>query len=251
MYNQIKTDKEIEAMRSGGKILAQILRETKDRVKAGVSTKSLADYVAKRIQDFDDVTAVTLGYQGYPDVICISVNDEVVHGIPKESVILKDGDVVSLDFVVRHKGMVTDAATTTTVGNTDKKIQRLIKTTERSLYDGIQAIKGETRVGDIAAAVENTLKNSNLGVVKDMVGHGVGHEMHEEPNIPNYGQKGSGPLLRPGMTVAIEPMATLGTDRIYVDKDGWTIKTADQSIAAHFEHTILVTEHGYEILTQE
>lgn len=248
MYNQVKTAQEIEAMRSGGKILATILNELKQQVRSGITTKSLADYAAMRLKE-NGAKPETLGYQGYPDVLCVSVNDEVVHGIPKESLVLKDGDVVSLDFVVRYKGMVTDAAITTIVGKSDKKIQRLIDTTQRSLMDGIAAIKGVTRVGDIANAVENTLSKGGYGIVRDLVGHGVGHEMHEEPNIPNYGRKGSGPLLKPGMTIAIEPMATLGTDRVYMAEDGWTIKTADGSLAAHFEHTILVTEHGCEILT--
>ncbi len=249
MYNQVKTAEEIQAMREGGKILATILQELKGRVAPGITTKELADYAAAQLK-VHGAQPVTLGYQGYPDVLCVSVNDEVVHGIPKKDLILKDGDIVSLDFVVRYKGMVTDAALSTIVGNSNKKIQQLLQKTEASLYAGIEAIKGVTRVGDIAYAVENTLEKGGYGIVKDLVGHGVGHEMHEEPNIPNYGRKGSGPLLKPGMTIAIEPMATLGTDRVYLDEDGWTVKTYDGSLAAHFEHTILVTEHGYEILTQ-
>ncbi len=248
MYNQIKTSEEIDAMRAGGKILATILAHLKSEVKPGISTKQLADMAAELLNKHD-AHPVTLGYQGYPDVICISVNDEVVHGIPNDYVLV-DGDIVSLDLVVRYKGMVTDAAITTVAGKVERKIQRLINTTEAALYAGIESIKGETRVGDIANAVEKTLNKGGYGIVRDLVGHGVGHEMHEEPNIPNYGMKGSGPLLKPGMTIAIEPMATLGTDDVYIDDDGWTVKTEDGSLAAHFEHTILVTEQGYEILTQ-
>ena len=249
MYNQVKTDTEIQAMREGGKILATILSELKPRVVAGTSTKDLADYAAERLKALG-AEPVTLGYQGYPDVLCVSVNDEVVHGIPKKSTIIKSGDIVSLDFVVRYKNMITDAAISVIVGSADEKLQRLVRTTEASLMAGIQSIKGATRVGDIASAVENVLNKGGYGIVKDLVGHGVGHEMHEEPNIPNYGRKGSGPLLKPGMTIAIEPMATLGTDKVYLDDDGWTVKTNDGSLSAHFEHTILVTEHGFEILTQ-
>lgn len=250
MFSRTKTAKEIEAMRQGGQILAQILAELKDRVQPGISTKSLADYAASRLRDFG-AEPVTLGYHGFPDVLCVSVNNEVVHGIPKTTHILKDGDIVSLDFVVKYKGMITDAAVTVTAGKASPKIQRFIRTTEMALMNGIGAITGSVRVGDIGNAVEKTLRQAGYGVVEDMVGHGVGHEMHEEPNIPNYGAKGSGPLLKPGMTIAIEPMATLGEHRVYCDNDGWTIKTVDASLSAHFEHTILITENGAEILTSQ
>lgn len=248
MFNKIKTTQEIDAMRAGGRILAQILQEVKEKVQPGVSTKELADHAAKRLKDFK-AEPVTLGYLGYPDVLCVSVNDEVVHGIPKVDHILKEGDIVGLDFVVKYQGMITDAALSVVAGKSSPKIQQFISTTERALLDGINTINGATRVGDIANAVETTLKKAGYGVVEDLVGHGVGHEMHEEPNIPNYGRKGSGMLLKPGMTIAIEPMATLGSHQVYCDRDGWTIKTADGSLAAHFEHTILITEHAAEILT--
>lgn len=248
MLNKVKTPAEITAMRAGGKILAQILQELVGRVKPEISTKELADYAAQRLAQLG-AEPVTLGYFGFPDVLCVSVNDEVVHGIPKADHILKDGDIVSLDFVVKYKGMITDAAVTTTVGQASPQIQRFINITKQSLEAGIQAINSGSRVGDISYAVEKTLKKAGYGVVEDLVGHGVGHEMHEEPNIPNYGSKNSGPLLKPGMTIAIEPMATLGTHKVYCDSDGWTIKTQDGSLAAHFEHTILITEDGAEILT--
>lgn len=248
MFNRVKTVQEIQAMREGGKILATILNELKTHVRAGTSTKDLADYAARRLKE-NKAEPVTLGYQGYPDVLCVSLNDEVVHGIPKDDLIIKDGDVVSLDFVVKYKGMITDAAITAVVGKVDRKIQRLVDTTQDSLMQGISAINRGTRVGDIANAVETTLNKGGYGVVKDLVGHGVGHEMHEEPNIPNYGSRGTGPLLKPGMTIAIEPMATLGTDKVYIADDGWTVKTVDGSLAAHFEHTILITDNGAEILT--
>lgn len=249
MFNKTKTPQEIEAMRQGGQILAQILSELKDRVVPGINTKDLADYAAGRLHDFG-AEPVTLGYHGFPDVLCVSVNNEVVHGIPKSTHILKEGDIVSLDFVVKYKGMITDAAVSVVAGKASPKIQRFIDTTEAALMHGISAITGSVRVGDIANAVEKTLRQAGYGVVEDLVGHGVGHEMHEEPNIPNYGMKGSGPLLKPGMTIAIEPMATLGSHRVYCDSDGWTIKTVDASLAAHFEHTILITEDGAEILTR-
>ena len=235
-------------MREGGKILAEILSELKNKVQPGVSTKYLADYAAKRLRDFK-AEPVTLGYHGFPDVLCVSVNDEVVHGIPKLNYKINDGDLVSLDFVVKYKGMITDAAITVGAGKLSSKIQQLINTTEMALMNGIGTINGQVRVGDIANAVEITLKKAGYGVVEDLVGHGVGHEMHEEPNIPNYGTKGRGILLKPGMTIAIEPMATMGSHRVYCDNDGWTIKTVDGSLSAHFEHTILITEQGAEILT--
>ena len=249
MYNKIKTPDEIQAMQEGGKILARILQELRDAAKPGMTTKQLAQLAATRLHDFH-TEPVTLGYHGFPDVLCVSVNEEVVHGIPREDKVLQEGDILSLDLVVKYKGMITDAAITLPVGKVKPEIQRFIDTTRQSLYKGIDAVTGAVRVGDISNAVEKTLKNAGYGVVEDLVGHGVGHEMHEAPNIPNYGREGSGPLLKPGMTIAIEPMATLGGHEVYCDRDGWTIKTADNSVAAHFEHTILLTEHGAEILTQ-
>jgi len=245
-----KTAAEIEAMREGGKILAQIFEGLKKQVKAGVTEKELDVWVDAEIKARGAIATYKTDEVKFPAAICISTNEQIVHSIPSDYV-LQDGDVVSFDLVITYKNMKTDSAFTMVVGGKPNGVQKhLIQATERSLYAGIDAIKGPVRVGDIAAAIEKVLSDAKLGIIRELVGHGVGHEMHESPEIPNYGRKGTGPLLAPGDTIAIEPMATLGGEKISVEDDGWTISTWDGSIAAHFEHTVLITEDGAEILTQ-
>lgn len=249
-YTRVKTPAEIAAMRTAGKMLATVLSVCSQQLAAGMSTKELADIAAKEVKSLGGKPSF-LGQYGFPDVICISVNDEVVHGIPRLSHIIKEGDIVSMDFGVTYDGMITDSATSVIVGQPkSKRHVTLLKTTEDSLYAGIATLRHGVKVGDIGNAVERVLTSQQLGNVRDMVGHGVGHDLHEEPNIPNYGKKGRGDQLSAGMTIAIEPMATLGTHRIMVDPDGWTIRTQDHSLSAHFEHTVLITESGSEILTE-
>ncbi|MCA9348344.1 type I methionyl aminopeptidase [Candidatus Saccharibacteria bacterium] len=251
MYTRIKTSKEIEAMRSSGKILAQVLGTVERASAVGVSTKYLADLAASELKTLGGKPPF-LGYgdvhNAFPDVICISVNDAVVHGIPS-SYELRSGDIVSIDFGVNYDGMITDAARTFCVDGTSNELKKLIKDTERSMYAGIDALKNGVRVGDVSSAIQKVLVAGGYGIVRDLVGHGVGHELHEEPDIPNYGFAGRGDVLKAGMTIAIEPMATMGGHGVYVDDDGWTIKTTDGSLAAHFENTVLITDKGYEILT--
>lgn len=235
-------------MREGGRILATVLQFLSAKVEENMTTKYLADETARELKKLGG-TPTTLGYKGFPDVICISVNDEVVHGIPGGQV-LKDGDLVSFDFVVTYKGMVTDAATTVIIGEGTGQKRKLLKATRESLEIGIDRVKSGIHIGDVSAAIEARLRRDNLGVVEDLVGHGVGYEMHEPPEIPNFGVAGRGEILKTDMTIAIEPMATLGGKEVFVDTDGWTVKTRDHSLSAHFEHTILVTESGAEILTQ-
>lgn len=248
---KLKTTAEIEAMRQGGKILAQIFEDLKPRVKAGVSEKELDAWVDSEIKARGATATYKTDEVSFPAAICISTNEQIVHSVPSDYV-LQDGDVVSFDLVITYKGMKTDSAFTMIVGDKPNGIKKhLLQATEQSLYAGIDAIKGPVRIGDISAAVEKVLKDAKLGIIRELVGHGVGHEMHEAPEVPNYGRKGTGPLLSPGDTIAIEPMATLGGEKIVVDQDdGWTISTWDGSLAAHFEHTVLVTENGAEILTQ-
>lgn len=248
MYTKIKTESEIESMRKAGKICAQILGLLCKIVEPGMSTKDLAEITAKEIKKAK-ADASFLGYSGFPSVICISVNEEVVHGIPTTSKIIKKDDIVSFDLGITCDGMIVDSARSCIVGQGNDKTNKLLKETEKSLMAGISVIKSGCKIGDISYAIEKVLKAGGYGIVRDLVGHGVGHEVHEEPNIPNYGNKGSGPVLKTGMTIAVEPMATLGSHDVYVDKDGWTIKTRDLSLSAHFEHTILVTDKGFEILT--
>lgn len=248
-FTKVKTPEEIDSMRTAGKMLATVLQHVKNRAVAGMSTQDLCDRAAAELKTLGG-TPTILGYQGFPEAMCISVNDEVVHGIPNKLNLLEDGDVVSIDFCVTFKGMIADAALTFTIGQVDPKVQKLIASTERALMAGIDVCKAGVRVGDISAAIQKVLDAGNYGIVRDLVGHGVGHEMHEDPNIPNYGHAGRGPVLQAGMTIAIEPMATLGGWQVSMDNDGWTIRTRDRSLAAHFEHTVLITEKGYEILTQ-
>lgn len=245
-----KTDAEIQAMREGGKILAQIFEGLKRQIRPGVSERELDAWVASEIKRHGAIATYQTEEVKFPGVICISVNDAIVHSIPTDYV-LQAGDVVGFDLVITYKGMKTDSAFTVVVGGKPNSAQKhLLQTTERSLYAGIDAIKGPVRVGDISAAIEKVLADAKLGIIRELVGHGIGHEMHEAPEVPNYGKPGTGPLLTPGDTIAIEPMATLGGERIKVDDDGWTISTRDGSLGAHFEHTVLITEGGAEILTR-
>jgi methionyl aminopeptidase len=250
MTTQIKTVNEITAMRESGRMLATVLQILRGEVRAGMSTQDLADRAALELKALGGQPSF-LGYQGFPDVICISLNQEVVHGIPSKDRIINEGDLIGLDFGVTYKGMITDGAISMIVGKPKQKGHvDLLKNTEAALQVGIGAVHDQVRTGDIGHAIEKFLKHHRYGIVRDLVGHGVGHELHEDPNIPNYGRANTGPWLSKGMTIAIEPMVTLGTDRVLVADDGWTILTADKSWAAHFEHTILITEDGAEILTQ-
>jgi methionyl aminopeptidase len=246
-----KTPEEVQAMRDGGKILAGIFRDLRAQVVAGKTEIELDAWVDKEITKRGAIATYKTPEVNFPAAICISTNDQIVHSIPTDYV-LQEGDLVSFDLVITYKKMKTDSAFTMVVGDKPNGVQKhLINATERSLYAGIDAIKGPTRTGDIGAAVEKVLRNNKLGIIRELVGHGIGHEMHESPpDIPNYGKKGSGGFLKPGSTIAIEPMATLGGERIVQENDGWTISTRDGSLAAHFEHTVLITEDGVEILTQ-
>ena len=250
MQTKVKTKSEIAAMRESGRMLAGVLATLKPRVRPGVSTKELADLASAELKALGG-EASFLGYQGFPDVICISLNDEVVHGIPSPERIVQEGDIVGLDFGVTYKGMITDSAISVIAGKPKAKGHRdLLARTEKALQTGIQVVHDRVRTGDIGSAIESYLSQYPYGIVRDMVGHGVGHNVHEDPNVPNYGRADTGPWLDKGMTIAIEPMVTLGTDQVYIAPDGWTIKTADGKWAAHFEHTVLITEDGAEILTK-
>ena len=188
------------------------------------------------------------GFEGFPATLCTSINDEVVHGIPSNRK-LKKGDIITIDMVIGYKGYQGDAAWTYKVGDISKEKEYLMEHTEKALYEGIKMVKPGARVGDISAAVEKYARSHNLGIVKELCGHGIGTDMHEDPNVPNYGASGTGPILKAGMVICIEPMLNLGTDDIYEEDDGWTIRTEDGKSAAHYEHTVLITKDGYEILT--
>lgn len=252
MQHRIKTEAQIQAMREGGRIIAQIYADLKTYVQPGMSELEIDAWVATQIKKHGAIATYKTSEVNFPNVICISTNEEIVHGVPSEYV-LEAGDIVSFDLVIEYKGMKTDAAFTMVVGEEPKGVKKhLLNVTERSLYAGIDAIKGRgTMTGDIGAAVEKVLKDGKLGIIRELVGHGVGLEMHMPPEVPNWGRMGSGTLLHPGDTIAIEPMATLKGEKIITDaNDGWTISSRDGSLAAHFEHTVLITERGAEILTQ-
>jgi methionyl aminopeptidase len=244
----IKTPEEIELLRIAGEITGDTHNYLKKFIKPGITTGELDklayDYILSR-----DCTPSFKGYDGFPGTICASVNDEVVHGIPGNRV-LQEGDIITLDIGACYKGYHGDSAWTYPVGKISKKCEDLLEWTRESLFEGLSVIKDGAHVGDIGAAVSKCARRHNLGVVKELVGHGVGTDVHEDPDVPNYGFAGTGPLLKEGMVIAVEPMLNLGTPKIYILDDDWTIITADGKPSAHFEHTVLVTKDGYEILTK-
>ncbi len=247
MLTKVKSSVQIESMRESGRMLATVLELLRAKTVAGITPVDLSRIAAEELKHLGGEPAFK-GYQGFPDIICISVNNQVQHSIPN-AVALKTGDIANYDFGVRYRGMITDAGITVAIGEISKDAQRLIKGTRLALENGIRAVRNGCRVGDISAAVESVLRSHKLGIVQELVGHGVGEQLHEDPNIPNYGKAGKGPILNSGMTVAIEPIANLGGEGIFEDSDGWTLWTKDGSLSAQFEHTVLVTDDGAEILT--
>ncbi len=246
-----KTINELAAMRESGRMLATVLQMIQNEVRAGMTPKDVSRMAACELERLGGQPSFK-GFMGYQDIICISTNNEVQHGIPNEH-IFNNGDIVNFDFGVTYQGMVTDSGISLCIGgidHTDMDGKRLLKGTEQALYAGIDRVREGARVGDISAAVQAVLERYDLGIVRELVGHGVGHALHEDPEIPNYGRAGDGPVLRAGMTIAIEPITTLGSPRIFQAHDGWTLLTQDGSRSAQFEHTVLVTKDGYEILTQ-
>ena len=248
----IKTGDEIERMRDAGRCAAEVLDLVRAHVAPGISTWDL-DQLAKQTMDKLGAKSAAFGYGGpenpFPSHICISINEQVVHGIGRKNVVLKEGDVVSLDVALSYKGFVGDNTATLGVGTLEKPVENLLKVTEEALYKGIeQAVEGN-RVGDISWAIQSHGEKHRLGVVRELVGHGVGRSMHEEPQVPNVGCAHKGPVLKAGMTIAIEPMFTLGLPVLRTLDDGWTVVTRDGRYSAHFEHTILITKDLPEILT--
>lgn len=243
----IKDKREIELMKHAGLLVSKMHKFIKPYIKEGITTKELDklcyDFIKK-----NDAVPSCLGYEGYPATLCTSVNDTVVHGIPGNEK-LKNGDIISIDVVIGYKGYQGDAAWTYSVGEIDDEKKYLLEHTKEALYEGIKMVKPGNRIGDISNAVELCANKYNLGIVKELCGHGIGLDMHEDPDIPNYGEKGKGPRLKEGMIICIEPMLNLGSADIYMKDDNWTIKTIDKRPSAHFEHTVLVTKDGYEILT--
>lgn len=242
-----KTESEIEMMRESGKILKNTLELLEKEVKPGISTKQL-DKIAHDYIVSCGARPACLGYSGFPASICTSVDDMVVHGIPREDQILKEGQIIGIDLCVKYKGFITDAARTFAVGKISPEKQRLIDVTKESFFEGIKDIKAGSRVGDIGSKVQRYVEKNGYSVVRDLVGHGVGKNMHEDPSIPNYGMAGTGAKLPAGITIAVEPMVNQGKYNV-VFNGMWDVRTADGKPSAHYENTIVITEGGVEILT--
>lgn len=244
----LKTDEEIELMRLANQLVGKTLGELAKHITAGVSTLQLDKIAEEYIRDNGAVPAF-LGYGGFPNSICASVNENVVHGIPSSSCVLRDGDIISIDCGTVLNGFVGDSAYTFCVGNVDPTVKNLLKTTKDALYLGIESALEGKRLGDISHAVQAYCESKGFSVVRELVGHGIGHNMHEEPEVPNYGKKGYGPLLRSGMCICIEPMINMGTKNVVFERDGWTVRTRDKKPSAHFEHCIAIRPNGPEILS--
>lgn len=245
----LKTEKEIELMKQAGHINYLCHQLLASKIRPGITTKEL-DKIAYDFIIENGGRPSFLNYEGFPASICVSINDEVVHGIPDDRV-LENGDIISIDIGVIYKGYHSDSANTYGVGTISDKKAYLIEHTKKSLYEGLKAVKDGARIGDIGNAIETYAHQHRLGVVRELVGHGVGKHLHEKPDVPNYGHPNTGMVLKAGMTLAIEPMLNLGSRNIYLLDNDWTIVTADGKPSAHFEHTVLVTEDGYIILTGE
>ena len=244
----IKSKQELDLMREAGKVCGQILRHLADIIKPGISTLEIDRFVEKTVREHG-MTAAEKGYCGYPASVCVSINDEVVHGIPSKKRHLREGDIVSCDLVVEYKGYMADAARTYPVGEVSPEAMHLIETAERAFFNGIAYAKPGYRLQDISHAIQETVEGEGFGVIRDFVGHGIGSEMHEDPQIPNVGKAGKGPRLQPGMTLAIEPMITQGTWEVDVLEDDWTAVTLDGGLAAHYENTVVITDGEPELLT--
>ncbi len=245
----LKSSKEIEKMRRAGQVVREVLELVRSKVRPGATTYDLERAAEARVNELG-VKAAFKGYHGFPCMLCTSVNSEVVHGIPSPKRVLKEGDIVSVDFGVVVDGYYGDAAITVPVGRIDEKAERLLKTTEASLKAGIAAVKPGATLGDVGAAVQGVVEGGDFSVVRDFVGHGIGAQMHEDPQVPNFGEAGRGMRLKPGMVLAIEPMVNAGGPDVRVLDDGWTAVAKDGSMSAHFEHTVAVTASGAQILTE-
>ena len=244
----LKTEEEIELLRENNILVSKTLAEVGRHIKPGVTTKQLDRIIEDFIRS-NGATPAFLGYQGYPASACISINEQVVHGIPSDNIVIKEGDIVSVDVGTFMKGFVGDSAYTFAVGEVSAEARQLMEVTKEALYRGTAQAKAGNRVGDISAAVQDYAERFGYGVVRELEGHGLGRKMHEEPGVPNYGARGRGPLLKEGMVICIEPMITMGSRRVIFERDGWTVRTHDRKPAAHFEYAVAVGKTGPDILT--
>lgn len=248
---QLKTPEQIELMKIAGRITGEALLVAREVIREGITTKELDDKIRLYIKKCG-AQPTFLGYGGFPGSACISINDEVIHGIPSHSRILKNGDIVKIDVGATYKGFTGDSAVTIPVGDVSQEAKKLIDVTRESFFKGIEAIEKteNPRLGDIGFAIQNYAESNGFSVVREFVGHGVGKELHEDPNVPNFGTPGRGTRIYPGMTLAIEPMINAGEQFVRTLKDGWTVVTQDGSLSAHYEHSIAVTENGVILLTK-
>jgi methionyl aminopeptidase len=246
----LKSPREVTMMREAGRMVAKTLDYLGSLVKVGVSTQDLDDAAVKMIASFN-ATASFKGYGGYPASICASVNDTLIHGIPSKKVILKDGDLIKIDIGIQYNGYHADAARTYWVGNVDNRIKQLVEVTTASFFEAFKVIRPGIQVGDISHTIQSYVEKHGYSLPEDYTGHGVGQNLHEDPQIPNFGRPGTGPILKAGMTLAIEPMVNLGKKETKVLADGWTVKTKDGQWCAHYENTVVITATGAEILTLE
>jgi len=245
----IKSPREIELMKKAGRVVALVFEGIKDKIVPGISTQDVADMCEKIIRD-NGAYPTFLNYSGYPGAVCVSVNDELVHGIPSKKRILRDGDIVSVDVGATLNGYVGDACRTYPVGICTEKALRLIKVTEESFFEGVKYARPGAHLGDISHAIQAYAESHGYSLPREYTGHGVGSVLHEDPYIPNYGAAGTGPVLKEGMTLAIEPMVNEGHFALRILKDGWTAKTKDGKLSSHYENSIVITKDGYEILTK-
>jgi len=243
-----KSRYEISLMKTAGSIVAEVLLELKSRVQPGISTAQL-DAIAEQIILKNNAVPTFKGYHGFPATICSSINEQVVHGIPADSSILKEGDIISLDVGATYKGMIGDSAITVGVGSISKEVEQLLEVTNQALYDGIEKMVSGNQLQDVSGAIEDQANQYGFGIVKQYGGHGVGRNMHEEPFVFNYRTGDPGPILKSGMVMALEPMFNIGVGDVHTLSDNWTVVTNDGKYSAHFEHTVLVTDNGPEILT--
>jgi len=244
----LKSNDDLEQMRKSGKILARVIKKIRESIRVGMSTNEI-DKLAQDLIRQENAVPAFLGYQGYPAAICVSINEEVVHGIPGTRKIAA-GDIVSLDLGIKYGEFFADTALTFGMGNIDSKAKKLIEVTRNSLNEGIKAARVDNHVGDISSAVQRYVEGNGFSVVRQFVGHGIGRNLHEEPELPNFGRQGEGAILKPGTVFAIEPMVNMGTWECEVLKDEWTAVTRDKKLSAHFEHTVAITQKGAEILTK-
>lgn len=243
-----KSEREIALMKKAGECLGKIFKYLEEHIYSGMPTSEIDEIVA-RIMEENDCISAEKGYYGYPAYSCVSVNDTLVHGIPSSSIYLREGDIVSVDLVATYKGYSADACRTFKVGTITEKAARLIEVTKASFFEAMKLVKPGAHIGDISECIQNYVEANGYNVVREFTGHGIGKSMHEDPNIPNYGNSGTGPILSKGMTLAIEPMVLEGNRHIRTLKDGWTTKSRDGKLTAHYENTVVVTESGYEIIT--